>query len=168
MLIVLGRMNTFSTGQKVRLKDITELLATSGLAERTYTIIGQGLVDKALSLRAEERRALFEEAAGITHYKNRRAETLRRLTDTQRNLQRVHDILNEIQPRLRSLKRQATRAQNYEQISVDLRHLLRQWYGFKWEQAKADMRLVRENGRNSRIRLERRAAKTACPTNKCR
>jgi hypothetical protein len=86
----------------VRLKDVTDLLATSGLAERTYTIIGQGLVDQALSLRAEERRALFEEAAGINHYKSRRAETLRRLQETQRNLQRVHDILAEIRPRLAS------------------------------------------------------------------
>jgi chromosome segregation protein len=74
-----GENEYILNGQKVRLKDIADLLATSGLAERTYTIIGQGLVDQALSLRAEERRALFEEAAGINHYKARRAETLRRL-----------------------------------------------------------------------------------------
>lgn len=139
-----GENEYLLNGQKVRLKDVTELLATSGLAERTYTIIGQGLVDKALSLRAEERRALFEEAAGINHYKNRRAETLRRLQETQRNLERVHDILSEIRPRLTSLKRQATRARNYEQISADLRHLLRIWYGYKWEQAKRNMRHARE------------------------
>ncbi|MEM7112754.1 MAG: chromosome segregation protein SMC [Chloroflexota bacterium] len=131
-------------GQRVRLKDITDLLATSGLAQRTYTIIGQGLIDKALSLRSEERRALFEEAAGINHYKARRAETLRRLQETQRNLERVYDILNEIRPRLTSLKRQATRAQNYEQIAVDLRHLLRIWYGYRWEQAKDSLRLARQ------------------------
>jgi chromosome segregation protein len=139
-----GENEYILNGQKVRLKDVADLLATSGLAERTYTIIGQGLVDKALSIRAEERRALFEEAAGIMHYKNRRAETLRRLEDTQHNLQRVHDILNEIRPRLSSLKRQATRAQNYEQVLADLRHLLRIWYGFKWEQTKRDMRHARE------------------------
>ena len=139
-----GENEYILNGQRVRLKDVTELLASSGLAERTYTIIGQGLVDKALSLKADERRALFEEAAGITHYKNRRAETLRRLADTQHNLERVHDILNEIQPRLRSLKRQATRARNFEQVSVDLREHLRLWYGFKWEQAKANVRHARE------------------------
>lgn len=139
-----GENEYILNGQKVRLKDITELLASSGLAERTYTIIGQGLVDQALSLRAEERRALFEEAAGISHYKSRRAETLRRLEDTQRNLQRVHDILAEIRPRLTSLKRQATRAQNYEQIAADLRHLLRIWYGYKWEQVKRQTRRARQ------------------------
>ena len=131
-------------GRHVRLKDVADLLATSGLAERTYTIVGQGLVDQALSLRSDERRALFEEAAGITHYKARRAETLRRLEETQRNLQRVQDILEELRPRLASLRRQATRTRNFEQISADLRELLRVWYGFKWEQAKADLRATRQ------------------------
>ena len=120
-------------GQKVRLRDITELLATSGLAERTYTMIGQGLIDRALSLKSDERRALFEEAAGISHYKARRAESLRRLKDTQRNLERVSDILSEIRPRLNSLRRQANRARNYELVAADLRELLRIWYGFQWE-----------------------------------
>lgn len=139
-----GENEYILNGQKVRLKDVTELLATSGLAERTYTIIGQGLVDQALSLRSEERRALFEEAAGINHYKTRRAETLRRLQETQRNLQRIHDILAEIQPRLASLKRQATRARNYEQVGVDLQNLLTIWYGYKWEQAKKELRQARD------------------------
>ncbi|NKQ34957.1 MAG: chromosome segregation protein SMC [Chloroflexi bacterium] len=139
-----GENEYILNGQKVRLKDITELLAASGLSQRTYTIIGQGLIDRALSLKAEERRALFEEAAGINHYKSRRAETLRRLQETQRNLQRVHDILAEIRPRLSSLKRQATRARNYEQLTVDLNHLLRIWYGYKWEQTKKEWRLARD------------------------
>ncbi len=139
-----GENEYLINGQKVRLKDLTDLLATSGLAERTYTIIGQGLIDQALSLRAEERRALFEEAAGINHYKLKRASTLRQLEETQRNLQRVHDILAEIQPRLASLRRQATRARNYEQIIADLRHLLRIWYGYRWEQAKGKLRQARQ------------------------
>jgi chromosome segregation protein len=140
-----GENEYLLNGQQVRLKDIADLLATSGLAERTYTIIGQGLVDQALSLRSDERRALFEEAAGITHYKARRAETLRRLEETQRNLQRVYDILAELRPRLTSLKRQATRTQNYDQISTDLHALLRVWYGYRWEQAKVDMRQARQS-----------------------
>ena len=138
-----GENEYLINGQQVRLKDVADLLATSGLAERTYTIIGQGLVDQALSLRSDERRALFEEAAGITHYKARRAETLRRLEETQRNLQRVHDILEELRPRVASLRRQATRTRNFEQISADLRELLRVWYGYKWEQAKVDLRSAR-------------------------
>jgi chromosome segregation protein len=139
-----GENEYLINGQQVRLKDVADLLATSGLAERTYTIIGQGLVDQALSLRSDERRVLFEEAAGITHYKSRRAETLRRLEETQRNLQRVYDILEELRPRVASLKRQATRTRNYQQISTDLRELLRVWYGYKWEQVKKELRLARQ------------------------
>lgn len=137
-------------GQKVRLRDITDLLAKSGLAQRTYTIIGQGLIDQALSLRAEERRMLFEEAAGVSHYKQRRAETLRRLDETTHNLERVQDIIAEIRPRMNSLQRQASRARNYEQLAADLRHLLQLWYGYKWEQARESLRDARRESEEAR------------------
>jgi chromosome segregation protein len=123
-------------GQRVRLKDVSELLSESGLAERTYTIIGQGLVDAALALRAEDRRRLFEEAAGIGLHRSRRQEAVRRLSDTQRNLERVEDILTELRPRLRSLERQASRAQEYEHAVSELRAILREWYGYHWHRAQ--------------------------------
>jgi chromosome segregation protein len=126
-------------GQRVRLKDVSELLSESGLAERTYTIIGQGLVDAALALRAEDRRRLFEEAAGIGLHRTRRSEAVRRLETTHRNLERVEVILTEIRPRLRSLERQARRAQDYEQAVNDLRSLLKQWYGYHWHQAQEEL-----------------------------
>jgi chromosome segregation protein len=119
-------------GQKVRLRDVSELLAQCGLAQRTYTIIGQGLVDAALSLNPEERRRLFEEAAGISLYRSRKQEALRRLDATRRNLERVQDILTELRPRLRSLERQAKRAQDYDQVREDLKSVMRVWYGYHW------------------------------------
>ena len=125
-------------GQRVRLKDVSELLAKSGLAERTYTIIGQGLVDAALALKAEERRRLFEEAAGIGLYRSRREESLRRLDSTKRNLERVEDILSELQPRLRSLERQARRVQEYDQIRIELQKSLKEWYGYHWHRAQTE------------------------------
>src|SRR5262249_58652131 len=67
-----GENEYLLNGQRVRLRDVADLLSRCGLAERTYTIIGQGLVDTALSLKAEERRALFEEAAGIGVYRDKR------------------------------------------------------------------------------------------------
>ncbi|MBN2678345.1 MAG: chromosome segregation protein SMC [Anaerolineaceae bacterium] len=127
-----GQNEYLLNGQKVRLKEITELLAKSGLAERTYTIIGQGLVDTALALKPDERRKLFEEAAGIGLYRSRKEEALHRLDTTRRNLERVQDILAELKPRLSSLERQARKAQEYEQVRADLRMLLRDWYGFHW------------------------------------
>jgi len=126
-------------GQRVRLRDVTELLAQSGLSERTYTVIGQGLVDAALSLKAEERRRLFEEAAGIGLHRSRREKALRRLDKTRRNLERVQDILAELKPRLRSLERQARRAQGYEQVKTDLQELLREYYGFHWHRAQQEL-----------------------------
>ncbi len=125
--------------QRVRLKDVSEVLAKSGLAERTYTIIGQGLVDAALALKAEERRRLFEEAAGIGLHRSRREEALKRLETTGHNLERVQDILAELQPRLRSLERQAKRAQEYNQMKVNLKQVLREWYGYHWHQAQAEL-----------------------------
>ncbi|MFN2275909.1 MAG: chromosome segregation protein SMC [Anaerolineales bacterium] len=127
-----GQNEYLLNGQRVRLRDVTELLSKCGLGQRTYTIIGQGLVDAALSLRADERRQLFEEAAGIGLYRSRREEALRRLENTQRNLERVQDILTELKPRLRSLKRQVERSQGYDQVRSDLQELLRTWYGYHW------------------------------------
>ncbi len=130
-----GENEYLLNGQRVRLRDISELLARCGLSERTYTIIGQGLIDTALSLKAEERRALFEEAAGIGVYRNKREDALKKLEATQRNLERVLDILAEIKPRLRSLERQAQRARDFNQVKADLDAILKIWYGFHWHRA---------------------------------
>jgi chromosome segregation protein len=127
-----GQNEYIINGQKVRLRDVNELLAKCGLAERTYNIIGQGLVDVALSLKAEERRRLFEEAAGIGFYRDRRDESLRRLDATRRNLERVEDILAELKPRLSSLERQASRARLFHQVRDDLMDALRVWHGYHW------------------------------------
>jgi len=119
-------------GSQVRLRDVLEVLGQAGLGRRGFVVIGQGLVDAALSLRPEERRVLFEEAAGIHVYKEKRTDALGRLAETQQNILRVNDILNEIQPRMRDLERQARRTEEYELLSQDLEQLLRIWYGYKW------------------------------------
>lgn len=123
-------------GQRVRLKDINELLGQSGLAERTYTIIGQGLIDTALALKADERRRFFEEAAGIGLYRSRRDEAIGRLDATKRNLERISDILSELEPRMNSLARQAKRAKDHASLTAELKVLLRDWYGYHWHHAQ--------------------------------
>lgn len=148
-----GQNEYLLNGQKVRLKDISELLSQTGLGERTYTIIGQGLVDVALALKPDERRKLFEEAAGIGLYRSRKEEALRRLENTRKNLDRVLDILTEIKPRLRSLERQAERFQDYQQIQSDLRVLLREWYGYQWHQKQQDLRHIRSAYEDQERRL---------------
>ncbi len=130
-----GENEYLLNGHRVRLRDVQDLLAGSGLARRSYTVIGQGLIDQALSLRPEERRLLFEEAAGIVAHQAKREEALRRLDETQANLVRVQDLLHEMEPRLRALERQAQRAEERKQVAADLEAALRIWYGYQWQQA---------------------------------
>lgn len=148
-----GRNEYLLNGQTVRLRDINELLAQSGLSERTYTILGQGMVDASLALKADERRRLFEEAAGIGLYRSRREEALRRMENTQRNLERVLDILSELEPRLRGLERQARRAQEYLQLQADLKLILREWYGYHWHRAQKELTESQTIARQQEARL---------------
>ncbi len=151
-----GENEYYLNGAKVRLRDITDLLSQSGLSKRTYTVIGQGLVDQALSLRPDERRALIEEAAGITGHQGKRGSALRQLEETRHNLERVQDILEEIEPRLRYLKRQAERAEERMQVQADLDTQLRLWYGHRWHQAVAQLQLVVQGESEARVAVEAR------------
>jgi len=138
-----GRNDYLLNGHHVRLRDINEILSQAGLSERTYTILGQGLVDASLALKADERRRLFEEAAGVGLYRARREEALKRLDQTDRNLERVLDILSELEPRLRSLERQAKRSIDYARAQSELKAILREWYGYHWNRAEHDLQGAR-------------------------
>jgi chromosome segregation protein len=134
-----GENEYLLNGNRVRLRDITELLAHSGLARRSYTVIGQGMVDAALALRPQERRELFEEAAGIAHHQARRAEALKRLEETRANLVRINDIINEITPRLRRLEGESERTEYHGLLTQQLDGLLRTWYGYRWKQEQLNL-----------------------------
>lgn len=149
-----GHNDYLLNGQNVRLRDLNELLAASGLADRTYTILGQGLVDASLALKAEERRKLFEEAAGVGLYRVRREEAVKRLDSTKHNLERVLDILSELEPRLRSLERQAKRAIEFGRAQADLKVILREWYGYHWHHAQRELTDSREVVKAQEARLQ--------------
>ena len=104
---------------KVRLRDLLMLLAQARIGHDSYTVVGQGLVDAALSLRAEERRSLFEDAAGIRHFQAQRDDAEAKLLQTEQNLSRLHDILAEIEPRLAPLAEQARRAREYAAVQEE-------------------------------------------------
>lgn len=108
---------------RCRLKDITNLFADTGMGIHAYSIFQQGMVDAVLSDKAEERRFLFEEAAGITKYKNRKKEALKKLENTESDLVRLNDIITEIAQNVRSLNRQAARARRYKKIKEELQQL---------------------------------------------
>ncbi len=118
--------------QKVRLKDVLLLLAQARIGHDSYTVVGQGLIDATLSLRAEERRSLFEDAAGIRLFQVQRTEAETRLKQTEQNLERLRDIVGEIEPRLAPLAEQAQRAVEYGQLSNELQELLLSWYSLQW------------------------------------
>jgi chromosome segregation protein len=149
-----GHNDYLLNSQQVRLRDLNELLSASGLADRTYTIMGQGLVDASLALKAEDRRKLFEEAAGVGLYRTRREDSLKRLETTMRNLERVLDIMSELEPRLRSLERQAKRASEYSRAQADLKIILREWYGYHWHKAQQELTDAREVVKAQEARLQ--------------
>jgi len=158
-----GHNDYLLNNQHVRLRDLNEILAASGLSERTYTILGQGLVDASLALKAEDRRRLFEEAAGVGLYRVRREDALKRLDNTARNLERVLDIMSELEPRLRSLERQAKRAIEFSRAQADLKVILREWYGYHWHRAQQELATARESvkGQEARVIEARKAHQKA-------
>jgi chromosome segregation protein len=158
-----GHNDYLLNDQQVRLRDLNELLAASGLSERTYTFLGQGLVDASLALKAEDRRRLFEEAAGVGLYRVRREDALKRLENTSRNLERVLDILSELEPRIRSLERQAKRAIDYTRAQADLKGILLEWYGYHWHRAQRELTEAREGVKVQEVRV-REARETHAKT----
>jgi chromosome segregation protein len=118
--------------QKVRLKDVLLLLAQARIGHDSYTVVGQGLIDAALSLRAEERRGLFEDAAGIRPFQVQRTDAENRLKQTEQNLERLRDIVREIEPRLAPLEAQAKKAVEFEQLNKELQETLLAWYALQW------------------------------------
>jgi chromosome segregation protein len=109
--------------QVCRLRDIKDLFLGSGAGTDAYCVIEQGRVDVLLQASTKERRVLFEEAAGTSRFKAKKTETLRKLERVDQNLQRVRDIIDEVEKQLRSVKLQAAKAQRYQEYSGRLREL---------------------------------------------
>jgi chromosome segregation protein len=106
-----------------RLRDVQNLFADTGVARAAYSMMEQGKIDMILSSRPEDRRAIFEEAAGITKYKTQKREALRKLEATEANLLRIGDIIKEVKRQIGSLQRQAGKARRYQALHADLRVL---------------------------------------------
>lgn len=106
-----------------RLRDIQNLFADTGVARAAYSMMEQGKIDMILSSRPEDRRAIFEEAAGITKYKTQKKEALRKLEATEANLLRIGDVIKEVKRQIGSLQRQAGKARRYQALHADLRVL---------------------------------------------
>ncbi len=122
-----------------RLKDVKELIRGTGIGIDAYSLIEQGKVDRMLQANAKDRRAIFEEAAGISRFKAKKVEAERRLARVQQNLVRLGDIVDEVASRLQSLKSQASKAERYRQATERLRELRTQLAWHDWGALTVDL-----------------------------
>ena len=118
-----GTNEYFLNGEKVRLKDITEILTDSGIAKESFNIISQGKIEEILSSKPESRRVIFEEAAGIVKYRKRKEEAFRKLERTHNNMDRVNDIISELESQVEPLKEQKEKALAYQDLTENLKRL---------------------------------------------
>ncbi len=138
-----GRSEYRLNGTVCRLKDIHELFSGTGIGRQAYSIMAQGQIDMLLSSKPEDRRTVFEEAAGITKFKGQKKEALRKLDYTEANLLRVADVIAEVKRQMGSLQRQAAKARRYQALLDDVRmfdtHLAHKHYSeFSAEKAESE------------------------------
>lgn len=116
-----GESQYLLNNSSCRLKDINDLLMDTGLTPDAYSVIELSMVESILNGKPEDRRRIFEEAVGITKYKQRRKLTLRKLDATEQDLIRLADIINEVRSKVNSLHRQVRRAQRYQELATELK-----------------------------------------------
>lgn len=118
-----GESEYYINNERVRLKDLSNILLDSGTAKESFNIISQGKIDEIISTKPEDRRIIFEEAAGVLKYKRRKEEALRKLDKTNQNLNRVNDIMNELSTSIGPLEVSASKAKKYTAIKDRLSNL---------------------------------------------
>jgi len=127
-----GQSQYFLNGTRCRRRDITDLFLGTGLGPRSYAIIEQGMITRLIEARPEELRAIIEEAAGISKYKERRRETENRIRHTQENLSRLKDIQEEVEKQLEKLARQARTAERFQALRAEQRRLKGERLALDW------------------------------------
>jgi chromosome segregation protein len=153
-----GGSEYFINKTACRLKDIQQLFMGTGVGRTSYSIMAQGNITQILSSKPEDRRLIFEEAAGITKYKAQKKEALRKLEYTEQNLVRVEDLVREVKRQIGSLQRQAGKARRYKQVSQDLQHLDTQLARHQFDLLQAEIRERQATAENLRSEIETSSA----------
>lgn len=148
-----GESEYLINGSACRLKDINEMFYDTGIGKEGYSIIGQGQIDKILSGKPEDRRELFDEAAGIVKYKRRKNTTIKKLEDEQQNLVRVTDILSELTKQLGPLERQSETARIYLAKRDSLRELDVNMFLLESRQTEKDLQVLSEKNETASAQL---------------
>ena len=139
-----GESEYLINGSPCRLKDINELFYDTGIGKEGYSIIGQGQIDRILSGKPEERRELFDEAAGIVKFKRRKAEAQKKLNEESQHLVRVNDILSELEKQVGPLERQSEKAKEYLKLKEELKKGDINLFILESEATKKELKLVNE------------------------
>ena len=137
-----GETGYFINKVPCRLKDVLELFMDTGIGKDGYSIIGQGKIDEILSNKSEDRRHIFEEAAGIVKYRTRKQESEKKLEHTKLNLLRINDILSEIEGNLEPLQMQADKAKKYLNLKEELKNIEIGLFVYNIEKYKQDLEKV--------------------------
>ena len=139
-----GQSDYFLNGKACRLKDIQRIFMDTGIGRSSYSIMAQGQIDQILSSNPVERRAIFEEAAGITRYKSQRREALNKLKLVEGNLARLTDVLDEVRRQINSLRRQASKALRYKKIRHRLEKLDLAYNGHQYSVLQEELGALEE------------------------
>jgi chromosome segregation protein len=135
-----GQSDYFLNKTKCRRRDIIDLFLGTGAGPHAYSIIEQGMVTRIIESKPEELRGLFEEAAGVSRYKERRRETENRIKHTRENLSRVEDIRKELETQLNRLQRQSRAAQRYKELKQEERTVRAQLLSLRWRSLDEEVR----------------------------
>ncbi len=149
-----GSSEYFLNKTPCRLKDIQQLFMGTGVGRTSYSIMAQGNITQILSSKPEDRRLVFEEAAGITKFKAQKKESLRKLEATDQNLLRVADLIREVKRQIGSLQRQAGKARRYKQLMTELQHLDTQLARHHFDVLQADIQARTTQLEQSRQQIE--------------
>jgi chromosome segregation protein len=149
-----GESDYFINKKACRRKDIHRLFMDTGVGTDSYSIMEQGKIDQILSSRPDDRRAVFEEASGITKYKNDKKEALRKLEQTEANLLRLADVIREVKRQIISLQRQAGKAQRYKELQEKLRALDIYVTRDRLNQLKTRIEEIRARLETSRLKVD--------------
>ena len=149
-----GGSEYFLNNTSCRLRDVQQLFMGTGIGRNSYSIMAQGQITRIIDSRPRERREVFEEAAGITKFKQQKKEALRKLEYTEQNLLRLEDTIREVKRQIGSLQRQAGKARRFQKISDELRGLETRLARHEYDAIDADLKIIREEVTGIRDNLE--------------
>ena len=164
-----GESEYLINNKKVRLTDIQQLLASLGFGQSSYTVIGQGMVDRLLFFTASERKVLFDEAAGVKQYEIKREQSLRKLESTDTNLIRLKDILIELEPRVANLRRLVKKAEGRKELDTEMKEVQLKYFGsllYEYSQATLEAENKKTQLDNKITELNRKLEQIVSEINK--